>query len=179
MKSECARITGTKNNVSDWEITYDYENCYEDPENHILVSYRFGNVAVSKKFYFDVAGTKAKIHVSDAVRFTKVEEDADNVLSAECNLTLVFKYDAPLVIEKVTLEIKGAAPVVVEGINQEFKGKGNHELKLNVTGQLPKVVTTTTGKSNPILSGTVQFKNTATGESMTYRLYNQKYSTNW
>ena len=179
VKSECARITGTKNNVSDWEITYDYENCYEDPENHILVSYRFGNATVSKKFYFDVAGTKAKIHVSEAVRFTKIEEDADNVMSAECSLTLVFKYDAPLVIEKVTLEIKGAAPVVVEGVNQEFKGKGNHELKLNVTGQLPKVVTTTTGKSNPILSGTVQFKNTVTGESMTYRLYNQKYSTNW
>ena len=179
VKSECARITGTKNNVSDWEITYDYENCYEDPENNILVTYRFGNSNVSKKFFFDVAATKAKIYVNEAVRFTKMEEDADNVVSASCSMTLVFKYDVPVTVENVTLEIKCAAPIVIEGINQEFSGKGNHDLKLSVTTPLPKQVTTAAGKSNPVLSGTIQYKNQSTGESMTYRLYNQKYSTNW
>ncbi len=179
VKSECARISGTKNNVSDWEVTYNYENCYEDPENNILVSYRFGNTTVSKKFYFDVAGNKAKIYVSEAVRFTKTEEDTDNILAVGCSLTLVFKYDTPIIIEKVTLEFKGATPVVAGGINQQLSGKGNHELKVNFASQLPKQATTATGKSNPVLSGTIQYKNSATGESMTYRLYNQKYSTNW
>jgi len=179
VKSDCARISGTTNNISDWEITYDYENCYEDPENNILVTYRFGNSTISKKFFFDVAAKKAEIFVSEAVRFTKVEEDADNVLSSNCSLTLVFKYNAPIIVEKVTLEIKGAVPMVIEGIDQSYSGKGNHELKLSISNSLPKLVTTATGKSNPVLSGTIQYKNSTSGESMTYRLYNQKYSTNW
>ncbi|SDD13762.1 hypothetical protein [Williamwhitmania taraxaci] len=179
VKSDCARINGTKNNVSDWEISYDYDNCYEDPENNILVSYRFGNANVSKKFFFDVAAKKAKMYVSEAVRFTKVDEDADNILSSSCSLTLIFKYDAPIIIEKVTLELQGVAPMIFEGINQSFSGKGNHDLKLNIATPLPKMVTTATGKSNPVLSGTIQYKNQTSGESLTYRLYNQKYSTNW
>jgi len=178
VKSECARIIGTKNNVSDWAVSYDYENCYEDPENNIQVSYRFGNSNVSKKFFFDVAATKTKISVNEAVRFTKNEEDADNVLSSSCSITLVFQYDSPVTIEKATIEIKGAAPIVIEGINQSFSGKGNHELKLSIPNSLPKAISTSIGKANPVLSGTIQYT-IKSGESLTYKLYSQKYSTNW
>lgn len=179
VKSECARITGVKNNVTDWEITYDYDNCYEDPENNILVSYRFGNATVSKKFFFDVASNKTKIYVSEAIQFVKIEEDADNILAASCNLTIVSKYDTPIVIEKVTLEFKGVAPVVVDDVNQTFTGKGNHNLKLTLNSVLPKQLTTAAGKANPVISGSIQYRNQATGESATYRIYNQQYSTSW
>ena len=178
-KSECARITSTVNNKDNVVIKYDYDNCYEDPENNILVSYRFGNATVSKKFFFDVASNKTKIYVSEAIQFVKVEEDADNILAASCNLTIVSKYDTPIVIEKVTLEFKGVAPVVVDDVNQTFTGKGNHNLKLTLNSVLPKQLTTAAGKANPVVSGSIQYRNQATGENATYRIYNQQYSTSW
>ena len=49
VSSGCARINGTKNNVTDWEIRYDYANCYEDPENNVAVSFRFGNTNCFKE----------------------------------------------------------------------------------------------------------------------------------
>lgn len=93
VSSGCARINGTKNNVTDWEIRYDYANCYEDPENNVAVSFRFGNTTVSKKFYFNVAANKAGIFVSEAIQFVKVTDDADNILSSDCLITTVSRYD--------------------------------------------------------------------------------------
>jgi hypothetical protein len=177
--SECARIKGIKNNVTDLEINYDYENCYEDPENNIAVSFRFGNATVSKKFYFNIASNKASIFVSEAIQFVKVTDDPDNILSANCIITAVSKYDSPVIIQKVTLEIKGIAPIIIEDVNQNFSGKGNHPLKLPISSPMSKQVTTSAGKANPVLSGSIQFKNQSTGESSTYRIYNQKYSTSW
>jgi hypothetical protein len=168
VNSECARIKGTKNNVTDWEINYDYENCYEDPENNIAVSFRFGNTTVSKKFYFNVA-----------IQFVKVTDDPDNILSSNCIITIVSKYDSPVIVQKVTLEIKGIAPIIIEDINQSFSGKGNHPVKLIINDILAKQITTSAGKSNPVLSGAIQFKNQSTGENLTYKIYNQKYSTSW
>jgi hypothetical protein len=177
--SNCARVNGTTNNVTDWEITYDYENCYEDPENNIAVSFRFGNTTVSKKFFFNVAANKASIFVSETIQFVKLAEDAENILSFNCLITIVSRYDSPVIIQKAILEIKGIAPVIIEDINQSFSGKGNHSLKLMVDAPLSKQITTSAGKSNPVVSGTIQYKNKATGENLTYRIYNQKYSTSW
>jgi len=177
--SECARIKGTQNNVTDWEISYDFENCYEDPENNIAVAFRFGNTTVSKKFYFNIASIKASIFVSEAIQFVKLSDDADNILSSGCTITAVSKYDSPVIIQKVTLEIKGIAPIIIEDVNQNFSGKGNHPIKLTINTTMPKQVTTSAGKANPVLSGSIQFKNQSTGESSTYRIYNQKYSTSW
>jgi len=177
--SECARIKGIKNNVTDWEINYDSENCYEDPENNIAVAFRFGNATVSKKFYFNVASNKASIFVSEAIQIVKVTDDPDNILTSNCTITAVSKYDSPVIIQKVTLEIKGIAPIIIEDVNQNFSGKGNHSIKLTINTTMPKQVTTSAGKANPVLSGSIQFKNQSTGESSTYRIYNQKYSTSW
>lgn len=177
--SECARIKGTKNNVTDWEILYDYDNCYEDPENNVTVSFRFSNSTVSKKFYFNVAANKASIFVSETIQFVKLTDDADNILTSDCLITAVSKYDSPFTIQKITLEIKGIAPIIIEDIDKSFKGKGNHALKLSVSSSMAKIITTSAGKSNPVLSGTIQYTNQSTGENLTYRIYNQKYSTSW
>jgi hypothetical protein len=177
--SECARIKGMKNNIADWEILYDYENCYEDPENNVQVSFRFGNSTISKKFYFNVTANKAGIYVSETIQFIKLTEDPDNILTSNCLITTVSKYDSPVLIQKITIEIKGIAPIILEDLNQGFSGKGNHPLKLTINSPIPKLVSSSAGKANPVLSGTIQFKNQSTGESTTYRIYNQKYSTSW
>jgi hypothetical protein len=177
--SGCARINGTNNNVTDWEVSYNYDNCYEDPENNIAVSFRFGNATVSKKFYFNIASNKTNIFVNEAIQFVKVTDDAENILSSDCIITTVSKYDSPWIVEKVTLEIKGIAPMIIEDINQNFKGKGNHVLKFRINSPISKQVSTSAGKSIPVVSGAIQYKNQVTGESMTYKIYNHKYSTSW
>ena len=178
-KSECARITSTINNQDHWLIKYDYANCYEDPENNILVKYRFGNADVQKKFYFNISANKADIFVNVPFHFLTTTKSESTVDASVLDLTVVSAYDAAFTIEKVIIEFKGLTPIIIDGINQSFSGKGNHNLKLNINQAIRIGETSSIGKNLSILSGYIHFKSNATGEVATYRIYNQSYTTDW
>lgn len=178
-KSECARITSTINNQSNWLVKYDYANCYEDPENNILVKYRFGNSDVQKKFYFDISANKASIFVNEPFHFTTTTKGESSIDASVLDMTVVSKYDAPFTIEKVVIEFKGLTPVVIEGINQNFTGKGNHNLKLNISQAIKIEGTSSIGKSISTLTGYIHYRSNSTGEVKTYRIYNHSYTTDW
>ncbi|HOP03951.1 MAG TPA: hypothetical protein PL017_09140 [Tenuifilaceae bacterium] len=179
VRSECARITSTINNSDHTIIKYDYDNCYEDPENNILVTYRFGSTTVEKPFYFDITADKAAIFVSEPFHFTSVAVTEGTVNSAIVDLTIVSKYAAPFTIDKVIIEFKGQAPVIIDGVGQSFSGKGNHSLKLNVNQPLEVESTSSAGKNVSMISGYIHFTSNNTGEKKTYRIYNHNYTTNW
>ncbi|HQE55582.1 hypothetical protein, partial [Tenuifilum sp.] len=177
-KSECARITSVINNSDNVVIKYNYENCYEDPENNILVKYMFGGVTVQKPFYFDVAANKASIFLSDPIHLNAIAKDDANVTGIIVDMTIRSKYDSPFVVEKVVLEWKGFPPVVIENIGQSFKGKGNHTLKVNSDQSLKIAETSSSGKTLSLLSGYIHYRD-ASGELKTYRIYNHSYTTDW
>lgn len=178
-KSECARITSTVNNLNYWMVKYDYANCYEDPENNILIKYRFGNSDVQKKFYFDISANKANIFVSEPFHFTAAAKGDGTVESANLDMTVVSSYDAAFTIEKVIIEWNGLPPSTIEGINQSFSGKGNHNLKLTINQPIKINGTSSAGKSLSLLSGYIHYRSNATGEVRTYRIYNHSYTTDW
>ena len=178
-RSECARVTSTINNQDYWLVKYDFSNCYEDPENNILVKYRFGNNDVQKKFYFDISANKATIFVNEAFHFTTVTKGSSTVDASQLDMTVISKYDAPFTIEKVIIEFKGQTPVTIEGINQNFTGKGNHNLKLSINQPIKIDATSTNGKTLPVLSGYIHYRSNATGEVKTYKVYNHSYTTDW
>ncbi|HPD94354.1 MAG: hypothetical protein H6537_02450 [Bacteroidales bacterium] len=179
VKSECARVTSIINNKSNVTIKYDYENCYEDPENNILVKYTFAGVTVKKPFYFDIAENKASIYVSDPLHLTAISKDEENVVGALLDLTVISKYNSPFTVEKVVLEWKGLPPVIIDNIGQSFQGKGNHNLKLNIDQSIKIADTSTSGKSLAMISGYIYYRSDATGELKTYKMYNQSYTTDW
>lgn len=178
-KSECARITSTINNLSYWSVKYDFANCYEDPENNILIKYRFGNTDVQKKFYFDVSANKANIFVSEPFHFTAVAKGEGTVEGVNLDMTVVSSYDAAFTVEKVIIEWNGLPPSTIEGINQSFSGKGNHTLKLSINQSIKVEGTTSAGKTLSLLSGYIHYRSNATGEVRTYRIYNHNYTTDW
>jgi hypothetical protein len=178
-KSECARVTSTVNNQDNWVIKYDYANCYEDPENNILVKYRFGNSDVQKKFYFDITSNKASIFVNVPFHFLTTSKGESTVDASVLNMTIQSSYDAAFTIEKVIIEFKGLTPIIIDGINQSFSGKGNHDLKLNISQPIKISETSSIGKTISTLTGYIHYKSNATGEVKTYRIYNHSYTTDW
>lgn len=178
-RSECARITSTVNNKDHTVIKYDFFNCYEDPENHILVSYRFGNNNVQKQFFFDITADKAAIFVNEPIRFNALSAYDGNIDSYNVSITVVSKYQAPFTVSKVELELPGQPPIVVENVGQSFSGKGNHSLNLSFSKPLKADATTTSGQRISMLSGYIHFRSDKTGEMKTYRIYNHTYTTSW
>lgn len=178
-KSDCARITGTKVGNGETTISYDYENCYDDPENHILVSYRFGNTNLRKPFYFDITGDKASIFVNEPFHFKALGANEQTIEHAMLDMVLVSKYEAPFTIEKIVLEFPTHNPIIIENIGKSFQGKGNHALKLTISEPMEREKTSTQGKRVAMLSGYIHFRSDKTGEVKTYRIYNHTYTTNW
>ena len=179
VRSECARITSTVSSKDFTLIKYDFDNCYEDPENNIEVAYRFGSNSVRKSFYFDITSDKAAIFVSDPIRLTARAKDDATVQASDIDLTVVAKYDAPFTITKVELEWRGNTPLIVDNVGKSFSGKGNHSLRLSSNQPLAIGATSSLGQSISMLSGYIYFRNDRTGEQKTYRIYNHTYTTNW
>lgn len=179
VRSECARITGTINDKDYTIINYDYFNCFEDPENHIMVTYRFGNNTFRKPFYFDITADKAAIFVNEPFHFKALSTNEGVVEGATLDVVLVSKYDAPFTVNKIVLEFTGQTPVIVDNISESYKGKGNHALKLMINDPINIDDTSTKGKRISMLSGYIHFKSDKNGENKTYRIYNHNYTTNW
>ena len=177
--SKCARITDKKTIGDNYLIAYDYSECYEDPDNHIKVSYFSKGVRIEKEFYFDITETKAKINLSNTLFFKALEKNDENVTLAECALTLNSKYDSPFVVEAVVFQWEGGVSVVVEDLSVEFKGEGNHQLKVQIPEELSIAITTSKGKTLPMMNGTVRYKSLKGGHSKNLKIFNQAYTTDW
>jgi hypothetical protein len=176
LTSECARITRTSMVDNYVVVNYDHANCYEDPENHILVRYRYGNNNIQKAFYFDITADKASIFLSEPVRIWAESEDGGN---PTLDLTVVSRYDAPFTIDKIVLEIPGHSPINIENIRKTYKGKGNHSLIVNIQQAINAQALSTIDKTLPMLSGYIHFRSDRTGEAKTYRILNHSFNTNW
>lgn len=177
--SECARIMGTSSDGTTIIVKYDHYNCYEDPENHIFVRYRFANHNVENRFYFDVTENKASIFVSEPLRFTSIEKQDDLVVSYVLDITVVSRYEAPFTIDRIVVEWPGQPPAIIDNINRSFAGKGNHQLQLHVSSPVVLDKTSSLKQSVSLLSGHIHFQSVNTGEARSYRMLNHSYSTNW
>lgn len=177
--SDCARVTGTSNQDKSIVVKYDYHNCYEDPENHLLVRYRFGNNNVQKRFYFDVTADEASVFVNEPIRFTAVSGDEKVIGESTVIITVVSRYDAPFTINRIELEWPGHAPVIITDISQTFAGKGNHTLRLEINEPVQAEIVSTKGRNVSLMSGRIHYKSNRTGELKSYRMFNQSYTTSW
>ncbi len=179
VSSECARITNIDSHQGYTTVDYDYDYCYEDPENHIQVRYRFGTVTVQRPFYFDITEDKVAIFVNDPFHFEELSRTGNTVDEAKIGITIVSQYDTPFTIEKVVLEWTGHSPVILENIGQYFAGKGNHSLELFINQPLEIEKTSSSKSRVAMMSGYIEYKSDATGEKKTYQVFNHRYSTNW
>ncbi len=174
--SNCATITETRLEKTTWIIVYDYANCYEDPANAIKIQFRFGAAELKYQFNFDITASKAEIFLKDDINMTAPPTAGNEVNGVKVDITIVSKFDNPVIIEKIILNWENQAPVIIENINKEFSGKGNHDLSLMIDQPLDKVKYSSA--RNNLINGSIHYK-TKTGEKFTYKIYSQPFTTNW
>lgn len=176
-KSNCAKITEVKASDLEWVVKYTYSECYDDPDNKITVESRNQFGKANHEYFFNIKSESIDVFVKDEINFTAGTDDGTSVVNSKCYIPVVSKYDAPFTIVKVVLNFGNEAPIIIDNVNASFSGKGNHDLNLTVAQSLDKSIYT--AKKYPMVGGTIYFKSDKTGEQMSYRLYNQRITTNW
>ncbi len=175
--SECVTITSKISEGHVQIIQYTAENCSEDDKNLISVTYKYGNNKVERTFYFDVTSNEVKIFLRGDIMIKATNKDNNNVNAYSCDLTLVSKYEAPFIIDKVVLEWPGMAPVSVSNIGKEIAGKGVQTFILEVNEPIDMMKSSS--KNKPAVDGTIFFKVKASGEMKRYKFYSQNIQTDW
>jgi septum formation topological specificity factor MinE len=175
--SECVTLTSKISEGHVQIIQYGYEDCSVDDKNKISVSYKFGNNKTDKDFYFDVTSNKVQIFTRGDILMKASSKDDANVAAYTCDITLVSKYEAAYVIDKVILEWPGLAPVTISNIGKEFSGKGVQNLILEVNESID--LRKSSSKNKPAIDGTIFFKIKSTGETKRYKFYSQTIKTDW
>jgi len=162
-----------------WSISYDYSECYPDMQNSVTVKYRFGGNNVDKVFYFDVLKSKVDIYISEAIVFNKEGAVNETINRYTADLTISSKSDASFTITKVVLELKGLPHLVIDHVGRSFSGKGVHNLALLFEKSIDAGKSSSFGKVVPKLNGMIHYINNNTGETGSFRILNQQYSTDW
>jgi len=173
--SNCAKIIDTRNEGNEWIIRYDYSGCYDDPGNKITVAYTV-SPTLRKDFAFDINANKAEILLREDIILTAANPAAEQVSPVQCSITVYSKYNSPLTLEKITLIWDNYPPVVIEGLKYEVKGKGEYNVSFTINQPLDKKICSASVKNT--LSGSIQYRS-ITGELLTYKIYNQRFRTNW
>jgi hypothetical protein len=179
ISSECAKIQDRRLGEDVCEVTYMFDECYDEPGNNVKVSYTIGNNRPEKLFYFNITEQKASLLISGKIRIGGGIIVGDKVTNAECIIPLQSKYDSPVAVTKLTLEWKEYGIIVDLPVSETYSAKGQHELKVIIPNELPiSKISTATVPANK-LNGSIMYNSANTGKSSAIRIYRYDYTTGW
>ena len=179
INSQCAKIEDRKLGIDVCEITYRFDECYDEPGNNVKVSYSLGLTKPEKMFYFDVAETKAELMISGNIRIMGGEVSGDMVTNAVCVIPIKSKFDSPCAVTNLKLEWKEFGIILDLPVTDTYSGKGQHDLRVTIPNGLPISKVSNAVKPVKQLNGSILYNSVKTGKSSAIRIYRMDYSTGW
>jgi len=168
IKSDCAQITNVQPQDDEWLVEYLWENCYEDDENSISISLKAGTARFKRKVIFDITKKMLGIFVKNDINITSDD-------GFEFTIPFTMEHAGNITIDKVILKWKKYPALIFNNIGQSFSAKGDHDLKLTYS----KSINTDKCSSDELISGSIRYTMEDSGESFTYKLFNQSVTTDW
>lgn len=179
ISSQCAKIQDRRLGIEVCEISYLFDECYDEPGNNVKVTYSFGNTRPEKMFYFNVAETKAELMISGNIRIMGGDVVGDKVTNAVCVIPIKSKFDSPCAVTNLKLEWKEAGIILDFPVNDTFSAKGQHDLRVTIPNELPISKISNAVKPIKQLNGSILYNSVKTGKSSAIRIYRMDYSTGW
>lgn len=179
INSQCAKIQDRRLGIGVCEISYLFDECYDEPGNNVKVSYTIGNTRPEKMFYFDVAETKAELMISGNIRIMGGDVVGDKVTNAVCVIPIKSKFDSPCAVTNLKLEWKDLGIVLDLAVNETLTGKGQHDLRVTIPNELPISKISNAIKPVKQLNGSVMYNSVKTGKASSIRIYRFDYTTGW
>lgn len=179
INSQCAKIQDRRLGIEVCEISYLFDECYDEPGNNVKVSYTFGNTRPEKMFYFDVAEMKAELMISGNIRIMSGDVVGDKVTNAVCVIPIKSKFDSPCAVTNLKLEWKESGIVLDLPVNETFASKGQHDLRVTIPNELPVSKISNAVKPVKQLNGSILYNSVKTGKASAIRIYRFDYTTGW
>lgn len=175
--SNCAKIVEVKSKTPEWIIKYNYDECYDDPDNSVNIIFRSAYGKAKNEYFFNINADKIDIFVNDDINISGGEDNGIEIKNATGTISLTSKYDSGFTIEKIILNFGKEAPIIIDNINQTYTGKGKHTLSFTIPQSLNKDIYNS--RSYDMIKGSIHYKSVKTGEKSIYKMFNQNITTSW
>ncbi len=179
INSQCAKIQDRRLGIDVCEISYLFDECYDEPGNNVKVTYSFGNTRPEKMFYFNITETKAELMISGNIRIQGGDVVGDKVTNAVCVIPIKSKFDSPCAVTNVKLEWKELGIILDLPVTDTFSAKGQHDLRVTIPNELPISKISNAVKPVKQLNGSILYNSVKTGKSSAIRIYRMDYTTGW
>lgn len=156
IKSNCATINNINLGSSTVAITYDAQNCYDEPGNHIHVIYRIYRGKVDKKFSLGSEVLDFELALSGDLYYHADEN--------ELSFTVRNMHDHPVLVEKLELNSEMGWHISSNAA-ASLKTAGDQRISLKC--EKPPAAETI----NDLVSGYLHYVSDNTGEKKTLRIY--------
>ncbi len=179
INSQCAKIQDRRLGIDVCEISYLFDECYDEPGNNVKVTYSFGNTRPEKMFYFNMTETKAELMISGNIRIQGGDIVGDKVTNAVCVIPIKSKFDSPCAVTNVKLEWKEVGIILDLPVTDTFSAKGQHDLRVTIPNELPISKISNAVKPVKQLNGSILYNSVKTGKASAIRIYRMDYTTGW
>ena len=179
IKSNCAtnfRISQSGDTLS---LNYESSDCFEAVSNSISVEYQVGNYSIKNSFPLILSQNKVEIAISGTLLLKSIEMDSLTIKNFNVMLPILSKFQDEILVKSVAIEFPGHPIVMFNGLSNVKLNKGLNEVIVN--GQVPlkrKSYDFPDGEST-LVSGSIVFMSSQTGETQTYKFFNEHISLNW
>ena len=177
IKSNCAGNFKTTITSDTILVAYTYNGCFESQLNKVTVDYQIDDISIKHEFPIDITAGKIEFSVINGFHIGEETGDSAQVTGYKLTSGISSKYAAGFRITKILLEIQGGNPLVFDNLDIPFSGKGVHPLE--VAGKTPLKRSFYHTKQGDLVSGSIFFVNTSTGEAGMVKFYNERLSVSF
>ncbi|MFZ4798400.1 MAG: hypothetical protein ACOYMA_12965 [Bacteroidia bacterium] len=177
-QSDCAVIEEKKIGKDVCELVYRFNDCADDGNNKIKVSYSFSGSKTDKMFFFDVTEIKANLNLVGKIKMNGGKIAGDSIYNAMCKIDVYSKYPSALTISTISLEWKEVGFICHIPINKTITGKGIHEIEFYLP-PLPAFAVSTKKHPENKLNGIIVYGSAKGLQTNRFKIYQADYMTVW
>ncbi|MFW5781257.1 MAG: hypothetical protein ACOCXD_01680 [Bacteroidota bacterium] len=194
IQSNCASITKTESEKTEWRILYDFNECKIKNKNYIEITFDYDFSSITQKIPFDVSEKMVAIEINKNISFQSLERDIfSNNRKVLCMIPVNALSPLPFKIERVELDIrrksrtftgkskdKNLPSLVFDNLNFKMQGKGIHYFKITFNESLINSLQYKSMSDYAShISGKIFYYGVENGNRKVYEFDRLPYSVDW
>jgi hypothetical protein len=179
IKSNCATNFRISQSGDTSTLNYESSDCFEAVSNSISVEYQVGNYSIKNSFPLILSQNKVEIAISGTLLLKSIEMDSLTIKNFNVMLPILSKFQDEILVKNVAIEFPGHPIVMFNGLSNVKLNKGLNEVIVNGQVQLKRKSFDFPEGESTLVSGSIIFMIPQTGETRTYKFFNEHISINW
>lgn len=160
-------------------LNYDPSDCFAVVSNTISIEYIIGNYSVKNSFPLILNQSSVELSISDGIQLKSADKDTLTINNYQLLLPILLKTKDEILLKSVVLEFPGLPFIPFNGLSNVILHNGINDVLLNGQVSLKRKSYYFSAGKSILVSGSLIYVVSKTGETGTYKFFNERIILNW